>query len=214
MFEKKFIDTRPELITHLANNVKKACDATRKYPNAIIPHVIKAAKDSIIYETVDCSVSLLDSINIKQVNKELLYAGQVLALLHKNKIYHQDYVPHNIFCSPSKIVIIDFHPPECFMNYKYVKQLESVDEYVGFIFCMITDYGIKNAVANHSYINNLVDDFKKGYDFKEYSYFNKVKASLKYSRNVYKVKKYAGFSMLHTLLHCFAGLIVTLFFIK
>ncbi len=210
MFVKTFKNYTSAEVEILVKHSREIYDVLKDQENIIFPEVLAHGANSITYSTVDCRLPMLDKVkSFSCTSSEMLRIGRILKVMHTTGILHSDFVPHNFFYSPSGLVLIDPHPPENMdFNIERLYGLHQ-NEVVNFIFCMLTDAGLKASLFHFSYQSHLVDAFLVGYGKENLSFKKTILPVLRHGKDIYIQRKRTGFSLIHNILHCTIGVIFT-----
>lgn len=132
------------------------------------PRPISRDNTGILYEWVDLPPSLAEQIRAHKPLTDLaLRCGQALASLHtqtpRGTLLHADFVLHNIFGTPSQLVIIDCHPPALLGPRPYLLYGDARRDLTVFAISLFSSAGVKASLLRFSEIKSLCQSFLAGY---------------------------------------------------
>lgn len=211
MYVKALPTRSPSEIAMLALHAEEIERALRGCELVVFPRMTAYDDTSISYSTVDCSAPLLDKVlALSCTEDEMRVAGAILRRIHDAGLLHSDYVPHNFFLSRDRLVLIDPHPPD---NLEFdVGRLygQPCNELAGFVFCLLTDSGLKRSLVVLGHQSRLTRAFLDGYGADGIQIVSLTRAITNYAGDVYRQKRRAGFSLPRALAHCFGASLLTL----
>lgn len=187
----------------------------------VIPHAVARKGRAIHYVYLPLEHPMLACVqSFSCTSEQMEKIGSFLRRLHDVKrvvdgasLLHSDYVPHNFFLEEDKFVLIDPHPPE---NLPFtLKRLYGppLDEVIGFLFCLLSDAGFRRSLSCLGYTIALTRAFLTGYGQRGIRFFHLIAPILRCLQDTYRLKRVAGFSILHAVVHCVAGGVMTLYVI-
>lgn len=210
VYVKSFPERSPSQVAMLALHAEEIGRVLRGCDLVVFPSVTAYDDTSISYSMVDCSAPLLDKVlAISCTEEEMKVAGAVLRKIHDADLLHSDYVPHNLFLSGDRLVLIDPHPPD---NLEFqVGRLygQPHNELAGFVFCLLTDCGLKRSLVFLGSQLRLTRAFLGGYGVNGMRTLWLLVAVANYASDVYRQKRRAGFSLPRALTHCFGASFLT-----
>jgi len=210
MYIKEFPYLSSVEIAALARHSKEISAALSDSEEVIVPDVLGHDHTSISYSIVDCSSPLSDKLrNFSCTEQEMIKAGKVLRRIHIAGILHTDYVPHNIFCSDQKLVVIDAHPPEG-IHYKHeLLYGDPQNEISRFVFALLSNIGLKRTIRHFDYQSRMVKGFLEGYGKPMYPFSQLLGATLSSTKEIYFLKRRARIAPVHAIAHCALGWVLT-----
>lgn len=211
MFHKPFLTLSGAEITELAEHSRKISAALADCTEVIFPSVLASDNQSITYETVDCSKPLLARLQAATCSEDdMERAGRILRHIHAAGILHADYVPHNLFYHDNKLVLIDPHPPERLPFKREYLYGDSSNEVAGFIFCLLTDAGLKRVLLHFKTHKIMIAAFLHGY--------GKVPLRLHHfihlTKDSYSLRRQAGYTRLHAFIHVTGGCLMSYYAVR
>lgn len=203
MFIKTFPHMPASEVAALAAHSAALHTALAKVDGLVVPSVLSYNARSITYSAVECQQSLADLIATEQAQPEdLKFLGAVLQTIHAADLRHSDYVPHNVFYSADKVVLIDSHPPE-YVGYDASYLEGNPRNEVGrFLFVLFTSFGLKRANKHLPYLNGLAQAFLEGYSTPPLTCGALLGPALRCAKEVFGAKGRAGFGPVAALAHC------------
>jgi hypothetical protein len=211
MYVKAFPRRTPSQIAMLALHAEQIERALRGCELVVFPSMIAYDDTSISYSIVDCSSPLLDKVlALSCTTDEMRAAGAILRRIHDEGLLHSDYVPHNFFISGGRLVLIDPHPPDNLEFQAGRLYGQPLDELAGFVFCLLTDSGLKRSLVFLGHQLRLSRAFLGGYRADGIRIISLLSAVANYAGDVYRQKRCAGFSLPSALTHCFGASLLTL----
>ena len=214
---KTFTNHTPAQIQDLFSHAQKISAALSDANDTIFPKPQACDKTSISYDFLllpSCILPLLQKGGLSPRILDL--AGRALARIHgqtngKDALLHADYVPHNLFSDNRSIYIIDPHPPE-YLGYRAdLLYGDPAREFYGFIFSLLSDVGLKHALAHQRTYLTYIRDFMFGYDSLRPRPPLSLLSFYTYARDVYAIKRRAGFSRWASSAHCASAFILSLY---
>jgi hypothetical protein len=195
----------------LALHAEQIERALRGCELVVFPSMTAYDDATISYSVVDCSSPLLDKVlALSCTEDEMRAAGAILRRIHNAGLLHSDYVPHNFFISGGRLVLIDPHPPDNLEFQDGHLYGQPHHELAGFLFCLLTDSGLKRSVVFLGHQLRLSRAFLGGYGVDGIRIASLLGAIAKYASDVYRQKRCAGFSLPRALMHCFGASLLTL----
>jgi len=211
MYVKSLPMRSPSQVAMLALHAEEIERALRGCELVVFPRMTAYDDTSISYSLVDCSAPLLRKVlALSCTEDEMGVAGTILRRIHDSSLLHSDYVPHNLFLSGDRLVLIDPHPPD---NLEFdVRRLygKPCNELAGFVFCLLTDTGLKRSLAFLGHQSRLTRAFLQGYGLDGVQVVGLPCAIANYASEVYRLKRRAGFSLPRALAHCVGASCLTL----
>lgn len=221
IFIKKFPGLSPEQI-HILYQHSCLIELLLELRNDVIfPRVIDYDDSSITYEYLDLKYPFHDLVkNFSCTEGQILQIAKILKCLHQKwrlknglSVLHGDFVPHNFYIKNDKIIVIDPHPPESLVFDIHRLYGDGLCEVIDFIYCLLSDAGLKRSILKIGYSVKLTGAFLKGYRLRPIVHLYFVSYIFKTALNIFKQKRKAGFGFCHSLLHVFFGSSLTLFVI-
>ncbi len=197
-------------IEMLVFHARKIEQALRRCDLVIFPRLIDYDATSITYSRVDCHQPFLDKVrSLSCTISEMTAIGKILKKIHHAGCLHSDYVPHNFFISKNRLVLIDPHPPDTLDCHHERLYGNSENEIAHFAFCLLSDTGLKRSLICMEHQIRMIRAFLDGYGRDGIGYSRLFKAVLICARDVYQLKRYAGFSGPRALIHSVGGSFLT-----
>lgn len=198
MFRKVFPKLSVSEISDLAEHSRRISAALAGCQDVVFPAVMGSDSHSITYQAVDCSQPLLTRLQAGGCcEDDMKKAGRILRQIHAASLLHSDYVPHNLFYQSEKLVLIDPHPPERLPFKQAYLYGPPHREVAGFIVCLLTDAGLKQALRHFPVYLKLISGFLNGYGPIHIS----IADFMSVGRDTYHLRRQAGYSVIHAFVH-------------
>ena len=217
-FQKSF-QTLTEQQTELLFNHSAEIFRISAAPVVVMPEPLSRNDRTICYKYLELPNSLVVSLQERILpTEEIMRIGYALALIHtaesskKGKyLLHGDFVPHNIFSNKDKVFIIDPHPPERLEFREDIIYGDWRRDIISFIFGIFSDVGFREILPHRSYYMSLSHHFLDGYSRSLGSIILFVSPLLRYTRDIYLLKRKACFSRIRSFTHCIVGCFITIY---
>ena len=214
MYIKLFPNRSPEEVMQLAQHSQEIAMAIKDCDLVIFPEVLACDFNSISYSLVNCQNPFLNKVlNLESTPDELERIGSILRLIHNLGINHSDFVPHNLFLSGDRFVLIDPHPPDILDFDHNLLYSNSRIEVSGFVFSLLTDTGLKQSLKSLHHQFLMVRSFLNGYGKSELRILDIFWGLNEYAKGVFIQKRRVGFSLAHSSAHVFVGWMISFFLI-